>query len=223
MNWMDFFLKLAELLLVRFTEISAWPIALVCIAYFFKTELRDFLSRTVEIGPKGAKAVPPRQQLPSLNEISEGQNPLSLPPPDEVLSHVEENIRHSLQREGIENKSVAEQRAIFVREYATLALRSHYQAINNSLFGSQFAALLHLRDRQPKTRKALSPFFKNHEIRARERGLDPKTFDDWIGFLLRAQLVETQSDGRYVATAMGQQYVDLVAPAAGVTEQSLIL
>ncbi len=223
---MEFILKLFELLFVRFAEIAAWPAAAVCIAYFFKTELRDFLSRTIEIGPQGAKAIPPRQQNPSpLDELTDGQSQKSLPSPssDEVLVQVEKNILDSLRREGVANKTPAEQQAMFVREYSTLAIRAHYQSINFTIFGSQFAALLHLRDRQPKSRKALNPFFKNHEDRAKERSLEPKTFDDWVGFLLRAQLVEMQSDGRYVATAMGKQYIDSIAPAAGITVQTQIL
>ena len=54
---MDFVLKVSHLFLVEF--LATWPIVLGIVAIAYRKQFANFLERAIEIGPGGAKAVPP--------------------------------------------------------------------------------------------------------------------------------------------------------------------
>jgi hypothetical protein len=101
MNWMDVFFKWAHLFFVE----AQWFSIVFLIVLIFRKEIRDFFTRVEEIGPTGAKLVPPVTQIPppavedtdafvGVVESGPTGSGLSLPPPGPALAEVERIVLH---------------------------------------------------------------------------------------------------------------------------------
>ena len=240
---MDFFLKFLHLIFVEF--LATWPVVLGVIAVTYRKQLENFLGRVVEIGPGGAKAVPPpiQQTAPTVFAATgetgafavtgntanakltgTGEGPpahsgFSLPPPDPVVAHAERAILQNLKERGIDNLNVDDQKKLFVREYAQLQINSQYQAIGLQIYGTQIALLRHLDNSPPQSPAALIPIFEDHKKRVAQAGIkSAPDFYSWIAFMLNTKLVAVNGDGLYSITPLGKQFLNVYAPAAKLTE-----
>jgi hypothetical protein len=215
MNWQDFTLKILHLFFVEALGLFVWPFVVWQIGRSHREEVKGFLGRLIKLGPTGAEAVPPSFAPQSSvdvikNATTQGLS-LPLPPADEVIAQIEQNVIETLKQRQIDldKLSESEKNALFLREYATLARNYHFDMIANQIFGTQVAVLRQLDNSPSQSKRALDPIFEEHVQKVKERDIPPVDFFGWISFLLNTKLVAINDDGNYIITAMGRQFLQL--------------
>lgn len=230
---MDFILNLLRLILVEF--LATWPTVFCIVAFAYREQFADFLKRAIEIGPAGAKAVPPPiQQIPGSAafagtgdsgtftgtvECRQADSGVSLPAPGPILADTERTILEYVKQRGIDKLNIDDQKNLFVREYALLWIRSQFQSIGVQIYGTQIALLRRLDNSSPQSEAALTPIFEDHKKRIQAAGITFRVdFLSWIAFKLNTKLVAVNADGLYSITQLGKQFLNVYAPASNLTE-----
>ncbi len=213
MGWPEFTLKLFETLFIHFAKIAAWPLAVVCLGYFFRNELREFLSRATEIGLKGAKAVPPQVQSPApkiSNTIEVVGKPL--PPTTRFIAQREEVIVAEVNRLGYEKPQL-------IREFVLEQIKGHFRVIASAIYGSQLALLDEIRNKGSIKYDDAIKFYEIHKSKAAARSMSESSFSEWSNYLVVSGLMEIDQ-GTYKLTDAGSDFVNLFAPSISLTLQS---
>jgi hypothetical protein len=196
----DCIFKFFRLFLVEFIVPVAWPLVLAIVAFAYREQLADFFKRAIEIGPAAFTQNTPPLSTPITENYSAELN-LPLPAPDPALADVERTILANLKQRGIDDLSNADQKNLFVREYAQLLIRSQFQFIGSQIFGTQIALLRRLDNSPAQSQAALTPIFDDHKKRVIEAGITIGVdFYGWISFMLNAKFVAVDSDGLYEIT-----------------------
>jgi hypothetical protein len=221
-EWMDFVLKLLRLVFVDFPTVAIWPITVIVLGLALRHEFKELLSRAIEVGPRGLKAVPPIQlQQPLPGEALPAAPEFNLPPAAPALAEVEARVMRNIRDHKIDQAPIEKQREIFVREFSELVLRSQFQFIGSQIFRSQFELLRRLSSVSPVSRKVADEFFEDHVRRVEEAGIAGANFDAWMAFLTETNLVERSNEGTFGISTLGKAFVSEYAPAADLREGKL--
>lgn len=169
----------------------AWPLAIVVIAFLFKSDLKLLLPRIREAGPTGVKFDPIASQQKAGSEAADDLTELKDLPGfsrTEAIAAVERNLRASLQQID-EGKRFD----VLVRVVAEARLVAFFERIYGLIFGSQIQ-LLRLLNIENLKIDAVKAFFDTVQAQYPEVFNKSDAFDSWLGFLIGNGLVRRSGD-----------------------------
>ncbi|MCP5157617.1 MAG: hypothetical protein H6983_25800 [Ectothiorhodospiraceae bacterium] len=179
----------------------AWPAVTAGIVWAFRSQIRDLLSRLRHAGKDGF-AFGAGQSAPSPDTL----NP-SLANPQHPLPTVElvrQRIDELVARLHIEESKLAD---VVKTELAITLTREHFQLVECEIWRSQLEALHTLNNlRKPTEKKLLQPQFAKVKADNPEIPAD-FPFEQWLEYLIRAELVRRVDDDRVEITATGRDYL----------------
>jgi hypothetical protein len=224
-QWAEFWLKVGRTIIVD----AAWPIVALVGLLLFRQPLGKLIGRIRRAGLTGVEAEPEvsQQEAPSIKEqIAEGLrqttggNALTLPAPTPLIKFVEGNITETLKQRGLDNLSTDDQKRLFIREYALLTIKAHFEQIGRLIFGTQILLLKRLQVDGPIGRQAAMAIFRKHVRRLRDAAISrPANFDAWIDYLIQTDLIRVNDQDCYTLQPLGEDFL-LFAKASNLTEET---
>jgi hypothetical protein len=229
---------------MRFVEvllqtIISWPVALVCVAFYFRDDIRRLTTRLVEIRPSGVKLA---QQVTPLEPTTPvpasgpaGTTPGSaagVSPPqsaaefmaavraqfsaeeiEPVMSTIQSDVN---ARAGNDTKSRTE---FLMLVLAAMSVQYRHERNYNLIFGSQLELLARMNG-GPLSLEVCRSVYDNAVLRfpAEYRTY---SFDQWIGFLRNSGLVQSLPDGNYGLTPWGRGLLRYVVAQGLTTTKNL--
>lgn len=196
-------------------EALAWPIAVVILGVKFKSSIQELFSRLTsakhkdtELGftPKLQSSVEPSAKADLTSSIPRDSTGL--------IEEAEQKIYESLKQIDITNPE--DKVKVLAKHYANLQIRSGFQQIDNTIYGSQLRALKALNSQENHVEKS---FFESFYIDAFHKYPNQYAnigFDTWFNYLKSAGLINTQ-DFRYFITQFGRGFL-IALTEAGVEE-----
>lgn len=192
---------------ISLAQVLAWPIVVILAIVLFKKELADILPNVEEVGTGGvkigrgaAKRQANEQQVVTANPAITATPTANAPPVSPVIVAFERSIVASLETMLDGAKIPALTRAL-----ASVRVELAFERVYRLIFGSQIAALKRLLENGPSNRTEAEGYFDEIKRRYPEFYRDGN-FEEWVGFLLRQELVNVDR-GTYRITEAGIEFL----------------
>ena len=232
-------MRFVELLL---QTIISWPVALVCVVFYFRDDIRRLTTRLVEIGPSGVKLSQTTQQVTPLEPTIPvpASGPAGATPgstaggsPPQSAAEFMAAIRAQFSPEEIEQVMSAIQSDVNARagndmkartEILTLVLAAmsvqyRHERSYNLIFGSQLELLARMNG-GPLSLEVCRSVYDSVALRFPNE-YRTYSFDQWIGFLRNSGLVQSWPDGNYGLTPWGRGLLRYVVAQGLSTNKNL--
>lgn len=204
--------------ILSYLQTLIWPVVTASLVLYFLIRFRSNVANLLDRVTEGhlpagfgfAAAPPPSQEL----AIAAEPGAVGL----EILQAVVDEYEEQLGQEQQQHQQTVEQ---LTGALVSAQVDLDFERIYRLILGSQIRALQALRDSHPASvpRSLLEPIFEAAKAQA-QLALASWTFEQWIGFLLRAggagdqPLVEQLGDGTYKITQKGLAFTAYIEVAA---------
>jgi hypothetical protein len=187
-------------LLVEFVKAIAWPVAVIVVAWAFRSDVKALFPRLTKAGPGGLEFGLARQTLSTTStEVRE------LPgfPHTPAITKLETRIHDEL-------KLIDPDRRIdvAVRQLATVRIAWAFEQIYRTLYGSQIRALIALSNtRTGSAARSEAEEAFNQTKAAFPEFYEKNTFDEWIRYPMNQHLIETD-ETKVNITQLGNEFLE---------------
>ena len=207
MNVFEFIATLVEHL--------AWPVAIIVLAFAFRSRLGELLPRITKMGPAGVELTAAKQSTEASEELQAVEvsraelEPLS----DPTAIAIEERNKQALDEL---SQEPAQREKILLRALTAQQLEKNFFQVYRGIFGSQIRALKLLNERPVPINEAEEMFNK---LKAADPALSDWSLELYLNYLRSWQLISEDRD-RLVISPTGRSFLHFLVQH-GLSEERL--